>query len=128
MRKIGRIYTDYILEISPRWRRYNKFNRFSELLLNQLFDELSRAKKEHNAYMIISPLQPVNGCNFMQIRNDDDYYRMEYSLLQNNKNVLYCKNVTELDEARKVLFDFLNLGIVPDSDEWAYFDTFECGE
>lgn len=128
MRKIGRIYTDYILEISPRWRRYNKFNRFSELLLNQLFDELSRAKKEHNAYMIISPLQPVNGCNFMQIRNVDDYYRMEYSLLQNNKNVLYCKNVIELDEARKVLFDFLNLGIVPDSDEWAYFDTFECGE
>ena len=128
MRKIGRIYTDYILEISPRWRRYDKFNRFSELLLNQLFGELSRAKKENNAYMIISPLQPVNGCNFLQIRNDGDYYRMEYSLRQNSKNVLYGKNVTELDEARKVFFDFLNEGIVPDSDEWAYFDTFECGE
>ena len=128
MRKIGRIYTDYILEISPRWRRYNKFNRFSELLLNQLFDELSRAKKENNAYMIISPLQPVNGCNFMQIRNDGNFYRMEYSLRQINKNVLYGKNVTELDEARKIFFDFLNDGIVPDSDEWAYFDTFECGE
>lgn len=128
MRKIGRIYTNYILEISPHWRSSNKFNRFSELLLNQLFDELSKAKKENNAYMIISPLQPVSGFNFMQIRNDGDYYRMEYSLRQNNKNVLYGKNVTELDEAKKIFFDFLNEEIVPDSAEWAYFDTFECGE
>ena len=97
-------------------------------MLNQLFVELSRAKKENNAYMIVSPLQPVNGCNFMQIRNDGNYYRIEYSLRQNSKNVLYGKNITELAEARKVFFDFLNLGIVPDSDEWAYFDTFECGE
>ena len=64
----------------------------------------------------------------MQIRNDGNYYRIEYSLRQNSKNVLYGKNITELAEARKVFFDFLNLGIVPDSDEWAYFDTFECGE
>lgn len=85
--------------------------------IEKWLNELSRFNIE---FFILSPLQPIKKCNFMQVTDDhhSDFFHLEFSILKEKGYTLYGKDGLTYEETYDIFNHFMLNQQLPDITDW----------
>ena len=108
------------------WHLETDENTVSGFTERDLKKALHGVHRKTLSYCILTPPQPVRGCNFLQFCLDEKgKYRLEYSFVDENRaNILRYREGISGSEIENLLEDLLKKGWIPDTSRWQTVGVF----
>lgn len=126
MSSIGSIYTDFTLKAAYCFDNKSfEYQHFCGLVFDS---KLELMKKEIVKYLILTPKEKVPGCWFIQGKKEKEDYRIEVSIDEDGRNLIYAMECVTFEECRRFFFDFLDKKHIPDITDWSFVGEFASPE